>query len=148
MTRLIRSNLTPVALALLALLPAALGAASGLVRCEHSDATAHVAQANHHQQPAEASDCCCGSEHGEPDSDQPADHPDVPCDDTPIGIELVPAQQYANGPDMPDAPLLPVFVWESTEPMRLGASPAARFAGQPPGLVPGLAVVETTIFRL
>lgn len=150
MTRAIRNNLMPVALAMLALLPTALGAAPGLVRCEHSDATAHVAQANHHQQPAAESDCCCGSDHAEPvGDDTPADHPDAPCDDTPIDLELAPTQQLTHGPDMPDAPLLPVFVWESTEPILSAATSApARFAGQPPGLVPGLAVVQTTILRL
>ncbi|MEM9415524.1 MAG: hypothetical protein AAGA29_08620 [Planctomycetota bacterium] len=147
MLRLLRPNLLPILLVLLAMMPAVMGMARGMVRCEHADASAHLAAVNHHQQPDADAHCCCGAEHGEP-ATHPAGEP-VPCDDTPIELELAPTQTHSESLDLPDAPLLPVTAWLAPKPaLTLHPSRFAWLDGQPPGIAPGLIVVDATIFRL
>ncbi|XAM01079.1 hypothetical protein OT109_06755 [Phycisphaeraceae bacterium D3-23] len=151
MTRLIRSIPLPMLLVLLAMMPAAMGMARGIVRCEHADASAHLAAVNHHEQPDADANCCCGDDaHSAPDpAPAPADHPESPCDDTPIEIEPAPTQLHSNTLDLPDAPLLPVTAWLAPESaLALSTARSELFDGQPPGIEPGLLVVDTTIFRL
>lgn len=147
MTRLTRPNLMPMLLVLLGLLPAALGMAPGLVRCEHAGDRTHVADALHH---TDAGSHDCG-EHG--DSEHPADpqspSDEVPCEDTPLQIDLAPVQTHSVVLDLPDAPLLPVLAWVPAEQAIADRSLVATdLAADPPAGHAGLCVVDTTILRL
>ncbi|MFI4859745.1 MAG: hypothetical protein ACIAXF_03575 [Phycisphaerales bacterium JB063] len=135
MTRLLRNNPMPILLVLLAIMPAAMGMARGIVRCEHNDASAHLATANHHEQVDADADCCCGSEHDAPANE----HPEVPCDDTPIEVEVAPTQLHSVTLDLPDAPLLPVFAWLAFDPAPpVAGGYASTTPLHPPGPAPSV----------
>lgn len=145
MTRLIRPNLTPIVLVLLAVLPAVMGMSPGMVRCEHPGADTHLATNDHHAD-APADTCC---DHERPaDPGQPADG--EPCNDTPLEIELAPLQ-HAQQLDLGfvDSPPLPVIVWTPADQSATDAdSSDSTFDLGPPALSARLAVVDTTILRL
>lgn len=146
MARLLRTNPTPVVLVLLALLSAVMGAAPGLVRCEHPDATAHVAAADHHADPL--IDTCCDAQETDPagDSEAPGD-PHTPCDDTPLDLDPAPVPAVAQQFDLPDAPLLPVLAWVSVEPIAPVTSCFDGWTrGHPPG--PGPRLLQTARFLI
>lgn len=145
MNRLFRANPLGILLVLLAMMPAVMGAASSVVRCEHADASAHLAAANHHEQPDADTDCCCGSDH---DTPAPADHPDLPCDDTPLVFEPAPTHPYNDTLDLPEAPLLPVLAWLTAQPVSPhDAALVAWTRGQPPGPEPCL-LLKTARFLI
>jgi hypothetical protein len=147
MTRLLRSNPMPVLVVLLGLMPAALGMAPGLVRCEHAGDRTHVADATHHahgHDHAGPHDCMGHTPPAQPD--EPSE--DAPCEDTPFEIDLAPTQAQA-AVDLPDAPLLPVPAWLPAEQSAAdGITHAAFFDTGPPAGTAALRVVASTVFRL
>ena len=145
MNRLIRPNLTPFVVVLLAVLPAVMGMSSGLVRCEHPGADTHLA-ANDHRADASTDTCC---DHDTPAAPgQPAD--DEPCNDSPLEIELAPtpsAQHLDLG--FVDSTPLPIAVWVPADQSAIEADASVLiFDLGPPALCARLVVVETTILRL
>lgn len=146
MNRLIRSNLMPLILVLLGLVPAAMGMAPGLVRCEHDGARSHLADAQTHATD-HAAGCC---EHGDSQPAAPCNpSDDEPCEDTPLEIDLAPVQSQPVGPDLDDAPQLPFFAWLPAEQATLVFTRSHLcLDADPPALQAGLRGVGTTILLL